>query len=128
MSRFAPSVSPRPRTFAALAALGVLTTAALLAAPTIASASQPAATGLQTNVYYDLRDLSTERGTRAVYRRIVAAAQEVCPGYDSLNPSAVAASQECQRRAVARAVGEIGNARLAAIDAREVKLAAARHG
>jgi UrcA family protein len=128
MSRFAPSVSPRPRTLAALAALGVLTTAALLAAPAVASASQPAAAGLQTNVYYDLRDLSTERGTRAVYRRIVSAAQEVCPGYDSLSRSAVAASEECQRRAIARAVGEIGNARLAAIDARVVARATARHG
>lgn len=119
MSLFAQSVSSRPRAAtAALAALGIVATATLLALPGVASADQPAANGLQTNVYYNLRDLSTERGTRALYRRIVNAAQAVCPGYDSQWGTAVAASQECQRQAIARAIGQIGNARLAAIDAR----------
>ena len=120
MSRFAQSVTARPRAVtAAFAALGVLATATLLASPAVASASQPSADGLQTNVYYNLRDLSTERGTRALYRRLVSAAQAVCPGYDSPSANVVAASQECQRQAIARAVGQIGNAHLAAIDARE---------
>lgn len=119
MSRLAQSVTARPRALTAVvAALGILATATLLASPSVASASQPSADGLQTNVYYDLRDLSTERGTSALYRRIASAAQEVCPGYDSLSPSVVAASQACQRQAIARAIGQIGNARLVAIDAR----------
>lgn len=118
MSRFAPSARLRPRTFAAAAALGVLATAAMFASPTVASAAQPAADGYQTNVYYNLRDLSTEQGTRALYRRLQEAAQSVCPGYDSRWHDVVAASKECQRQAIARAVGQIGNARLAAIDAR----------
>lgn len=122
MSRSAPSVSLRPRTLA-LAALGVLTTAALLAPPT-ASAAQPLADGMQTNVYYSWRDLATEKGTRALYQRLVSAAREVCPGYDSRWPDQIAASKECQREAIARAIGSIGNARLAAIDA-QVRMAAA---
>lgn len=119
MSRLAHSVTARPRALtAAFAALGVLATATLLASPSVASAGQRSANGLQTSVYYNLRDLSTERGTRALYRRIASAAQAVCPGYDSLSPSVVAASQECQRQAIANAIGKIGNAHLAAIGAR----------
>lgn len=121
MSRFAPSVNLRPRTLA-LAALGVLTTAALLGPPT-ASAAQPSDIGLQTNVYYTLRDLATEQGTRALYHRIVTAAQEVCPGYDSRWLDARAESKECQRQAIARAIGSIGNARLAALDAQALSMA-----
>ncbi len=128
MSRFATSARTRPHAVAAFAALGILATTALLAAPAAASASQPVADGLQTNVYYDARDLATERGIRALYRRIENAAQEVCPGYDSLAASAVAASQQCQRRAIARAIGQIGNAQLAAIDADRVAAAARRQG
>jgi UrcA family protein len=125
MSRFTLPRRSRPHTLAALAALGALATAALLASPTVASAAEPSAGGLQTNVYYDLRDLSTEQGTRALYRRIVSAARDVCPGYDSDYPDVVTASQECQRKAIAQAIGRIGSARLAAIDAHAVRLAGA---
>jgi UrcA family protein len=118
MSRFAPPVSSCPRTFTALAALGMLTTAALLASPTVASAGQPSTGGLQTPVYYNLSDLSTDQGLRRLYRRIETAAQEVCPGYDSADLHVVDLSQECQQQAIARAVAQIGNARLAAIHAR----------
>lgn len=123
MSRFTLPLRSRPRSFAALAALGALTAAAALASPAVASAGQPTANGLQTNVYYDLRDLSTEQGTRALYRRIVSAAREVCPGYDSSDADVVATSKECQRQAVARAIGRIGSARLAAVDAHALELA-----
>jgi UrcA family protein len=126
MSRFALRLPSRPRTFTAFAALGVLTMAALLAAPAVASAGEPAADGLQQNVYYDLRDLSTQRGIHALYLRIESAAQDVCPGYDSISPEVIAASKECQRRAIARAIGQIGSARLAAVDARRVAAAASR--
>jgi len=131
MSRFAPSVSSRPRALTAtLTALGVLAMATVLGSPTVASADQAAveqalADGLQTNVYYTSRDLSTEQGTRALYRRIVRAAREVCPGDDSRWPREVAASNQCQRQAIARAIGKIGSARLAAIDARAVMMAKA---
>lgn len=120
MSHFALRLRSHRHTFPALAALGVLTAAAWLAAPAVATAAQPAANGLQTNVYYDSRDLATERGTRALYRRILNAAQDVCPGNDSSDASVVAASKACQRVAVARAIGQIGNTQLAALDAQEV--------
>jgi UrcA family protein len=122
MSRFNPNASHRPRAFiAALAALGVLGAAAL-GSPAVAAADD--AGGLQMNVYFTAQQLSTERGTRGVYRRIVGAAREVCPGYDSISPDVVNRSNECQRAAIARAIGQIGSARLAAVDAQEV----ARHG
>ena len=118
MSRFNPNASNRPRAFiAALAALGVLGAAAL-GSPAVASADD--AGGFQTNVYFNAHDLSSEQGTRALYRRIVDAAQEVCPGYDSLYPNVVNRSKECQRAAIARAIGQIGSARLAAVDAQAV--------
>ncbi|MBW4052410.1 MAG: UrcA family protein [Proteobacteria bacterium] len=101
----------------ALAALGILATAALLASPAIASAAQPSAREARTNVYYDQRDLSTERAIRSLYLRIVSAAQEVCPGPGSKYEDVAAASKLCQRRAIARAISQIGNGRLAALDA-----------
>lgn len=122
MSRFTVNASSRPRAFTALTALGVLAAAAVLASPAVASADDG---GYQMNVYYTAHDLATEQGTRALYRRIVNAAAEVCPGADSLFPDAAAKSKECQRAAIAQAIGQVGSARLAAIDARA---AAARRG
>jgi UrcA family protein len=121
MSRLAPHSTYRPRTLAALGALAVLTMGALLVSPPVATAAQPYAT---TTVYYNLSDLWTDQGTRAVYRRIVNAAELVCPSEDSLNLSEIAASKECQQQAIAGAVAKIGNARLTAVYARTL----ARHG
>ncbi|MFZ0497769.1 MAG: UrcA family protein [Steroidobacteraceae bacterium] len=121
MNRFTPNASSRPRAFtAALTALGVLAAGTLLASPSVASAHAPSANGLQMNVYYSARDLATEQGTRALYRRIVGAAQEVCPGSDSLYPDVVNRSKECLQTAIARAVGQIGSPQLAAINAQAV--------
>ncbi len=124
MSRPAPSASSRPRAFAALAALGALTAAALLASPALAAAAQPAADAPQTAIYYSFSEHSTDQGTHALYQRIVSAARTVCPGYDSQDLGAFADSRQCQRQAVARAIHQIGSARLAAVHAQAV----ARHG
>ena len=102
----------------ALTALAALATAAAIASPATASAAQPLGRGARMNVYYDLRDLSSERGIRSPNLRIVKAAREVCPGSDSRYVAVVAASKECERHAIARAVAQIGNERLAAPDAR----------
>jgi UrcA family protein len=116
MSRFAPNVSSRSRTLAALAAVSALTTAAVLALPSVASAAQPPADAPpQTTVQYSFDELATDAGTRAVYARIKRAAAAVCPSYDPLDLEMADASKLCQRQAMARAVGEIGNARLAAV-------------
>jgi len=114
MSRFAPNVSSRPRALAALAAVGALTTAALLALPSVASAAQPSArTPPQTTVEYSFSELATDAGTRAVYARIKRAAEAVCPSYDAMDLEMADVSQACQRQAVARAIARIGNDRLA---------------
>jgi UrcA family protein len=124
MSRFAPPVRLRPRAFTTLAALGALSTAALFASPAVATAAQPSDEIPQTAVYYNLVELTTDTGTHALYKRLVSAARTVCPGYDSRDLAAVAGSRVCQRKAVARAVMQIGNARLASVHAR----ANTRHG
>jgi len=123
MSRLAPPIR-FPRTLTALAALGALTTAAAFASPSVAAAGQPAADVPQTSVSYNLLDLSTDNGTRTLYARIKSAARAVCPTYDSRDLAAFAESRQCQREAVARAITQIGNARLAAVHAR----ATTRHG
>ena len=115
MSRLASNVSSRPRVLAALAAVSALTTAALLATPTIASAAQPSAGAPATTVYYNFGELATDQGTHALYQRITRAAAAVCPAYDPLDLDAWSASRECQRQAVARAIRQIGNSRLAAV-------------
>jgi UrcA family protein len=114
MSRFARSLRPRLRTLAALAAL---TAVASLASPAVASAGQPSADVLRTTVYYSLHELATEQGTRALYQRIVQAARTVCPAGDPRDLENFSSSRECQRAAVARAIGQIGSARLAAVRA-----------
>jgi UrcA family protein len=123
MSRLHPQMIRRPRilaTLATLGALGAFMTAATLAAPSVASAARAP----QMTVYYNQLDLSTDPGTRALYRRIVNAAETVCPSENSLILSEVAASKTCQQEAIARAVARIGSARLAALQARSL----ARHG
>lgn len=123
MNRFATSTSPRPRALLALAA-GALATAAFLASPTTAAAAQPAVDAPQVAVHYSFRDLSTDQSTRALYQRIVTAARSVCPEYDPRDLTAFVASERCQRQAVAAAIQQIGNWRLAAVHARAV----GRHG
>ena len=114
MSRFTSRVANRSRAFTALAALGVIATATLLA-PTVASAGQPASDVPQTAINYSATDLASDQATRALYVRITRAARAVCPGYDPRDLIAFAASRECQRHAIASAVHQIGSERLAAV-------------
>ncbi|HEX5462420.1 MAG TPA: UrcA family protein [Steroidobacteraceae bacterium] len=119
MSRFTSRVANRSRAFTALAALGAITTATLLA-PAIASAAQPAGGVWHTTVSYSYSELASDQGTKALYRRIKKAAQLVCPMYDARDLAAYSESRECQKAAVAKAVHQIGNARLAALHTRTV--------
>jgi UrcA family protein len=111
MSRLTPHASFRSR---ALAAAGALTASIMFAAPALARAAEPAARPPQTIVHYSLRDLRTPHGVHTLYERIMSAARRVCPGYDSQDLDAYAYSRACQRQAVAQAVHQIGNRRLAA--------------
>jgi UrcA family protein len=65
-------------------------------------------------VKYDSASLLTDTGAHDVYRKIVSAAQTVCPA----NPGSMILSgavQECRAQAIATAVMKINNSRLAAI-------------
>lgn len=117
MTRFAPKISSRPRALTALA-VAALSTAGWLGAPLVAAAAQPAVDAPQVTISYSPRELASEQGTRALYRRIRTAAQSVCPGWDSRDLDLWAASRECQSQAVAQAIVQIGNARLAALHAK----------
>jgi len=71
-------------------------------------------------VRYSPDTLATDTGVRSLYRRIVRAAEEVCPapsGTRLIQP----AIQECRAQSVARAVHQINNPRLAALYAASVK-------
>jgi UrcA family protein len=63
--------------------------------------------------YSDL-NLSTEVGTLALYRRIVAAARQVCPSADTRELQALALSRACQAAATERAVHDVNSPKLAA--------------
>lgn len=86
-----------------------------------ASAGTPSSTVPSVAVKYDPQSLTTDAGARVVYRRLLKAAENVCPDLDSGSFITRSATLECRREAVARAVHQIGNARLAAIDAPRVK-------
>ncbi len=90
-----------------------------IAAAGTASAQDPASDSTpRVTVKFALREFATDAGTLAVYRRIEAAAREVCPALPTGSLIENAASRECERAAVARAVAQISEPRLAAIAAR----------
>jgi UrcA family protein len=72
-------------------------------------------------VKYDPNSLATDAGAKAVYRRLVLAAREVCPDVFSGSRLVSNVTRQCREEAVARAVQQINNPRLAAIDASHVK-------
>jgi UrcA family protein len=77
---------------------------------------QPALAQVPTvTLTFRTADLGTKGGVQGLYHRIERAARQVCPEYDSLNLHAASLSLDCQRRAIADAVRQIGNPRLAAI-------------
>jgi UrcA family protein len=93
--------------------------AACLAVAGVANAESAPAVRVS---YADL-NLSTPQGSRALYTRIVSAANEVCQADDIRDLQAMAARNSCRAAAIAQAVREVGNPALAALYASEV-----RHG
>ena len=76
---------------------------------------------LTTSVRYSPSSLETEQGAKALYRRLVNAAVEVCPQYGG-NPHFVSgAVRHCREQAIANAVFKINNPRLAAVHASNAK-------
>jgi UrcA family protein len=84
------------------------------AVATSAGAATTDAAVPSTTVRYNAGSLATDSGARAVYRRIVNAAENVCP-QQSGSPFINAAIKECRDQAVARAVRAVNNPRLAAL-------------
>jgi UrcA family protein len=72
--------------------------------------------------YGDL-NLSTEEGNRTIYRRIIAAARQVCPDEGSRDLQAFAISRACRDAAIARAVAAVPSRRLAELHAMHNKRA-----
>lgn len=66
-------------------------------------------------IRYAPSELATDEGARNVYQRIVAAAEEVCPGPVTGSHLVGSSAQHCRDKAVAAAVRSINNARLAAV-------------
>jgi UrcA family protein len=101
-----PSVPTLTVLIAALSALSALsgcTSTRVAQAPTV-------------TLTFRTADLGSERGVRVIYRRIERAALQVCPEYDPLNLRGTSLSLVCQRRAIADAVRQIGDPRLATIN------------
>ena len=67
-------------------------------------------------LHFSRHSLATDAGALAVYRSIVRASQEVCPLLPG-RPFVTGAVKECRDQAVARAVKDIGSARLVALHA-----------
>ncbi len=67
-------------------------------------------------VRYSAEKLATDDGARAVYHALVKAAEQVCPDMQIGSRLVGTAALQCRREAVARAVRQINNERLAQID------------
>jgi UrcA family protein len=66
-------------------------------------------------VRYSDQSLATDGGVQALYRRLVIASEQVCPEESSRDLGAHALVRHCREQALARAVRQINNSRLAAL-------------
>ena len=86
-----------------------------------ANAATPDDDVAQITVRYNPQSLDTESGARALYSRLVKAAAEVCP-QGSESPHWISAQvRECRAQALARAVFQVNNPKLAAVYAASPK-------
>jgi UrcA family protein len=98
---------------ALLRASAALTACLIVGGSATAYAAAAPAPSVRVN-YHDL-NLATERGTQALYERIVLAARRVCAVSDIRILAEVAAAQVCQAQAIAHAVRDVNSPQLAAI-------------
>jgi UrcA family protein len=68
-------------------------------------------------VKYSNQSLETDEGVNALYRRITRAAKQVCPDASIRELSRQVKALQCQDQAIALAIRQIGNPRLAALHA-----------
>jgi UrcA family protein len=72
-------------------------------------------------VRYNPETLATDSGARTLYRRLVSAAEAVCPATSAGRPFVSEVVKQCRDAAVARAVHQINSPRLAAVYETRVK-------
>ena len=72
-------------------------------------------------VKYSEQSLATDEGVYALYRQIKYAAKQVCPAEGTRDLKRQSLIKECRNQAVARAIRQIDNSRLAALHAAHSK-------
>ncbi len=95
--------------------LMLLGTLAGLAAFGAAGAATPDSAAPSVVVHFDPQSLNTEAGVKALYWHIAAAAAKVCPENAFGDLAGVAQAEHCRNEAIARAIHQIDNPRLAAV-------------
>jgi UrcA family protein len=113
MSTFKPS-----RAAVALLLLGGL--AGVMAAGAAGAATSDNGPPSIVVKYSDLT-LATDSGVNQLYRRIMSAARQVCPDSSIRDFAMLRQVEACRNQAVARAVRQIDNSRLAALHASHTK-------
>jgi UrcA family protein len=93
---------------------------AALTVVTTSFAAAPSSDAPRMSVRYDDLNLATRAGADTLYRRISAAARQVCPDVHSRDLAVVAAGERCQANAVSQAVRELNNPQLALVHAAHV--------
>jgi UrcA family protein len=117
MSKFIPVRAAGSRAKIALAVLGL---AGAMAAGTAGAAGTDRDVPSIVVKYSDA-SLATDSGVQDLYRRITYAAKKVCPTASILDLRAVRQVEECRSQAIARAIRQIDNSRLAALYATHSK-------
>ncbi len=72
-------------------------------------------------VKYSEQSLATDEGVYTLYRQIKNAAKQVCPAEQTRDLKRQSLIQECRNQAIARAIRQIDNSRLAALHAAHSK-------
>ena len=117
------SISTTARAAGPRAKFGLLLLGSLagIMAAGAASAARLDSDGASVVVKYSRQSLATDEGVNALYRRITAAARTVCPDASIHNLGLWTQVQHCRNEAIARAVQQIDNSRLAALHAAHSK-------
>jgi UrcA family protein len=117
------STSITARTVGPRAKFGLLLLGSLAG---IMAAGGAGAAGLDSDVpsvvvKYSEQSLATDEGVYTLYRRIKDAAKQVCPAEETRDLNRQSHIKECRNQAVARAIRQIANSRLAALHAAHSK-------
>jgi UrcA family protein len=115
------SVSTTARAAGSRAKFGLLMLGSLAGIMAAGAASAADSDVPSIVVKYSDQSLATDDGAYALYRRLTSAAERVCPDVWSKDLSRRAKAKECRDEAVARAIRQIDNSRLAALHAAHSK-------